>query len=753
LAALVLCACHHRAPSYSRLEPPAPAALELVQKGMTALRSGALPEARDLFRKAVELDPQYVEAHAAYQDALRLMCRPGLALEEYRQLVREEDTAVNRYLLGRLSQLRSERRRAWLSVLDLEPDFPWAHLGLGMLASEEGELDQALMAFRRAARALPHSALPSLRAGEVFLQAGQPSRAAEEFVLALQRSPAEAGGEFGLAESRFREGRTGEAFRHLRSAVTLRPESRRFREALVQRLRERGAPRDLEEGAAVLIKARERLPRSGGIAVSLAEVETLRGEPGRAVPLFRRARELGEPVQEFLRDYRLACVRLGLHREALEAFLAVVPRELLLAGSNVRAPIFQELIDVASTAESGGGTSLPRLARAYHAAGWVEEAAVVADLWYALQPGVASREAAEGAGRSRDFLRRITRTFDDAYEAWRTRGEGPDFEATLRELERIAATTAGITAPASRPVIRYPLMGAVLDPRAADKYPITAYLRSVGHHLLVGRRAGGPVEAYLMPILVETALMDRPLPEVGSATAFTVIGHAPLVRSFREGGEGGLGGATFEGHYFLSLDFVLDWWGAAREWPDRFPGDGGDLFADEPFPAASEDEALDLAHPLCVEERIYHRVLRTPGPDGGLAAFLSAVETHEQGHLADVRRYLPLERNLPRAIGLLFRSGFSAEGVEASLEGRAGLYALRHSEDARVTLAQMVGFLPEPGSAPPHSEGYHRLLQAFVRVVHGDAKAFPSIDRRRNVLQQLDRLTDAEIREAARRLR
>jgi hypothetical protein len=52
----------------------------------------------------------------------------------------------------------------------------------------------------------------------------------------------------------------------------------------------------------------------------------------------------------------------------------------------------------------------------------------------------------------------------------------------------------------------------------------------------------------------------------------------------------------------------------------------------------------------------------------------------------------------------------------------------------------------------PHAGGYRELMARFVAVLDDDPAAFPSLRRDQVLVQQLDRLSETELREAARRV-
>ena len=84
---------------------------------------------------------------------------------------------------------------------------------------------------------------------------------------------------------------------------------------------------------------------------------------------------------------------------------------------------------------------------------------------------------------------------------------------------------------------------------------------------------------------------------------------------------------------------------------------------------------------------------------------------------------------------------------------RAECIALARAENPYFVLAGCVAQLGS-GSATitPHGGGYSELIDRLVNELDDAPEDFPSLDRRCNLLQQLDRLSPAEIRTAAYRV-
>ena len=124
---------------------------------------------------------------------------------------------------------------------------------------------------------------------------------------------------------------------------------------------------------------------------------------------------------------------------------------------------------------------------------------------------------------------------------------------------------------------------------------------------------------------------------------------------------------------------------------------------------------------------------------------------HEEAHLCDRTRFLPLSRNLGAAFGLLLDAGFSPAGVARLLEYRAELTALCVAPDPRIVLVSILGVAESGGGVTPHPAGYRDLLSDLVAVLDREVSdhptRWPEIDSDRVLVHQLHRLDPERVRE------
>jgi tetratricopeptide (TPR) repeat protein len=143
--------------------------------------------------------------------------------------------------------------------------------------------------------------------------------------------------------------------------------------------------------------------------------------------------------------------------------------------------------------------------------------------------------------------------------------------------------------------------------------------------------------------------------------------------------------------------------------------------------------------------------------DIGLDELIQVTATHEEGHLCDRTRFLPISHHLGPVFLLLLDCGFSPKKVAEVLEYRAQLTSLCDSPDPRVPLAQVLDAAELGlGGVTPHGLGYTSLLSDFLDVFDAELarhpQDFPRIDPGYTLAHQLHRLGADDVRRIAMKL-
>jgi hypothetical protein len=146
---------------------------------------------------------------------------------------------------------------------------------------------------------------------------------------------------------------------------------------------------------------------------------------------------------------------------------------------------------------------------------------------------------------------------------------------------------------------------------------------------------------------------------------------------------------------------------------------------------------------------------RAAGQDGiRLGELVECVAVHEEGHLCDRTRFLPLHRNLGSALFLLLDNGFSPAAVQEHLEYRAQLTALCAVTEPRIAFADVVQSSEVADDGPlPHARAYRVLLADLLEVLdlelQRDPASWPRLEAGRTLMHQLHRLSGDEVRRLA----
>lgn len=303
--------------------------------------------------------------------------------------------------------------------------------------------------------------------------------------------------------------------------------------------------------------------------------------------------------------------------------------------------------------------------------------------------------------------------------------------------------TAGETVPGLAELLdrlgRAALIGDVVGQR-----PDGTLLRRLAHGVVSGTRLGVPFEG--MVIWCEGTEVSGGLARLGGLVSGAALheGYWIDVESERR---------RLARWRDLEARFLAP--GAEAELASLLALPGLELGGD---PAVSELARLErsrLAPPLGAADRLRLTMLaerRAAGaPTVSLDELLEVVAVHEEGHLLDRTRFLPLGANLWGVLGLGLRAGLSPGAIERELERRAQLVALCELEDPRFALVDLLDAAEIPrASAGAHARAYSQLLGEFLveldRQMDRDAEAFGALDRSRTLVHQLHRLSPAQVR-------
>ncbi len=199
---------------------------EHLSRGVELEAAGRIEEAIREHERALEMDPEFAQAHG---NLLTLYARLGRLdkAEEHYQSARKinrnrEELHYNYGVLafehGRYRQAGEAFRRA----LEISPRYAEAHTNLGQVLEKEGRFDEALRHYRRAVASKPNYRLAHFHLGRMLLVKARSQEAIEAFHKTLtpedEKTPDFL---YALAAAYARSGRAAEALRYGRQAEQL----------------------------------------------------------------------------------------------------------------------------------------------------------------------------------------------------------------------------------------------------------------------------------------------------------------------------------------------------------------------------------------------------------------------------------------------------------------------------------------------------------------------------------------------------
>jgi tetratricopeptide (TPR) repeat protein len=196
--------------------------------GYALAQQGRPAEAIPCYRAALRANPNHLEVRNNLANALSDVGQLPEAMEHYDFVLARDPhhaNALNGSAVALAMQNRLPEAKLRLEhSLQVAPDNASAHNNLGNVCSMLGEPDEALRHYRRAAELNPSDANAFMLIGTLLLQKEKLADAALSFerAIALQPANAEAQAQLGLAYARL--GRRDEALRALRTALQQRPE-------------------------------------------------------------------------------------------------------------------------------------------------------------------------------------------------------------------------------------------------------------------------------------------------------------------------------------------------------------------------------------------------------------------------------------------------------------------------------------------------------------------------------------------------
>ncbi len=319
-----------------------------------ALQSDGRPdEGIACFRKAIELDPKYANAHNNLGAALKGL--PDEAITCFRKALElDPKHAMAHCNLGNVLKDKGQLDEAiacYRKALELDPKLASAHSNLGNALKDKGQLDEAIACCRKAIELDPKFAKAHNNLGIVLKEKGLPDEAIPCFRKAIELDPKYANAHNNLGVVLKEKGLPDEAIPCFRKAIELDPKQAMAHNNLGGVLREKGR---LDEAIACYRKAIELDPKSATAYIALGNALRDKGQVGEAIACYRKAIELDPKLagahnnlgyalrDQGQLDEAIACLRKAIELDPKYAMaysnLGVAAQKKTRAGRTRRSP-------------------------------------------------------------------------------------------------------------------------------------------------------------------------------------------------------------------------------------------------------------------------------------------------------------------------------------------------------------------------------------------------------------------------------
>ena len=193
--------------------PDPETARKLYQEAISLDRGDDADRMLELFRQAVEHDPEFTEAH---REIIRLTEDKDRLRQEYEERVSANpDSAVFHYLLGEVTE-GDTKQTQYEKAIELDPGSSWGYLGLGELLENRRSFDEAIANYQRVLERDPASELGHRGLARTYGLMGRRDEEIAAYRKMISELPDVARGYWGLRDAYKKAERESEAASVLR---------------------------------------------------------------------------------------------------------------------------------------------------------------------------------------------------------------------------------------------------------------------------------------------------------------------------------------------------------------------------------------------------------------------------------------------------------------------------------------------------------------------------------------------------------
>ena len=284
-------------------------------------RLGDLMQAESSYRKAIEIKPDYADAHSGLGVVLNRQGRPEDAAAALRQATHLKPAYPEAHfylgiVLAGLGQL-DNGILSFQEAVRLAPGYGAAYAAMGNAQVEQGRFETATASYRRALEINPGDIESVVNLGNSLSELGRTEEAIAAFRQAIDRDPRFLGTYQNLGRILFDLGRTAEAIDVYRAALRIEPN-------LAGALSDLGVAlsrqNNHDEAIACYRRALEIEPDDAETYFNLGNALRASGKPGEAIENYRVAIRLNPGGADAHMNLALSYLALGNFREGWKEY-------------------------------------------------------------------------------------------------------------------------------------------------------------------------------------------------------------------------------------------------------------------------------------------------------------------------------------------------------------------------------------------------------------------------------------------------
>ena len=282
-------------------------------------------------RRAIAIDPAFVQAHAQLARLFEKRGRDAAALSEYRKLVEIAPLSPAEFdNMGNLYRKRGDTAKAieaYREALRCDAQYIGAYNNLGLILQEEGKLEEAQALYEKALAIRPENPILRNSMGTLLALKGDPAGALAQFRRAADANPDWPVARSNIAELLYETGRYSEAKEAFERWVQLEPDSA---EARLEYALSLLMVKNDDDAIVQFEEVVKRDPQEVRARIALGETLMRKGDLEKAQAQLEAAARIEGKIPRVYNSLAEVYLKRGLTREAAGAYrksLALDPKQ------------------------------------------------------------------------------------------------------------------------------------------------------------------------------------------------------------------------------------------------------------------------------------------------------------------------------------------------------------------------------------------------------------------------------------------